>query len=94
MSTLNVSAPEPGDGNGFLAQLLPNRGRARSPSIYADIPCRWRAWGAESDLGCVRGLTCASYLGGCGLRSNLSQSEKFKRDSGVNIRDRNRIDYG
>jgi hypothetical protein len=29
MSTPNISAPEPTDGNGFLAQLLPNRGRAR-----------------------------------------------------------------
>ena len=29
MSMPNISAPEPTDGNGFLAQLLPNRGRAR-----------------------------------------------------------------
>jgi hypothetical protein len=29
VSTPNISAPEPTDGNGFLAQLLPNRGRAR-----------------------------------------------------------------
>jgi hypothetical protein len=37
MSTPNISAPEPADDNGFLAQLLPNRGRARFLRVFIRI---------------------------------------------------------
>lgn len=37
MSTPNISAPEPTDGNGLLAQLLPNRGRARFLRAFIQI---------------------------------------------------------
>src|SRR5438445_13765832 len=54
-----------------------------SPRIDPDIPRRWRACRIELDLGCVPGLACAPHLAGCGWRSSLSQSERFKRPSGA-----------
>jgi hypothetical protein len=37
MSTPFISAPEPADGNGFLAKLLPNRGRARFLRVFVRV---------------------------------------------------------
>src|SRR5437660_2483710 len=85
MSSTNISAPAPADDTGFLAQLLPNRGRV---TFLRGLIRIFLAVGVLAGLSLIwdvyPGLACAPHLAGCGWRSSLSQSERFKRPSGGN----------
>ena len=85
MSTPNISAPEPADGNGFLAQLLPNRGRARFLRVFIRIFLAVGVIGGLSLIWDVYADFHARHTWPVADGEVLSASQKsFKRDSGGN----------